>query len=971
MADKIFLKYFSKDFTGINAECSAIEPEGDEVSRAVNLEWALSNNLRGRTGKQLAAAAGCFDFMYTHSYSRTTPKYVPKFQIGAAGWTPGISSTAYAADGATVTELMAFNQDVWILDNLEIPITVTGGPKTVTWWAESDPANSRILVKLTSASDTFTFNANTGLDVPTNSYTLYHLINGAGTGINASAYFSVAMTRATLPPFGIVSGNQTPATLGFVTNFGYTYRFTLNAGHTFNVGDPICFQDNAVTSSCSLLSGFVTAINTAGTNVTFALGDWNYALDVKDGQVLGYLCNPAAAIPITAKRLEGSVSTFNLVVPYWRSISYNRYSHLYLGHNVMARYITLSETYYKQRTATSALGCCYFAHTNNTSYPESTLQKYDGQTISDAGCTTPTIVAASQASALGTLTGTFKYKTFKRRIDAQGNIIDGTPTETKTFTITAGVSIVRLWTGVPTLNKGFLNGAFAPAGTNLVVDDGAAGLSTFKVGDPICYIDSTSIPSWAAPITVSATPVLRRGWITGERNGVEFQLDNMAYGIADNAWLSQAETTIILRTVNGGNTYYYHSEWPSSAQSFDDNLSDALLGANARFIEAEIGKEHNPPGFCSLVTQHQGGLVIAGARTTPNQVEYSTGTGIEYFPTASNSFNVPSTVKGPITALASDTVDRLAVFKEDSYFDVSGDLDGGSFSIQVITEGSFGIASQNTLQRIKDGILVGLSNLGFVIVSNGRLDEQTFRTINARIIDQNWFVSRATATIDAFKRNYVCTIPKTNNYKDGNTTLVLDYSRARFANLEQDYNLNLQPTHGFSIYNDSQYSLNGYRTALTNVGGTVWRSLERFTTASSPTGDAGDSYIDHIYAIPYILETQAINFGEPSVLKTPIRLRTFSIPNENIIEGWVPWSCVVTTTIFPDTAYLGSGYPGGTTSTITFADTKNYFKDIKLVQSKCLLYIIRFTTNVIRQAPFFTGYEILFSDSYKKEDLGR
>jgi len=154
-------------------------------------------------------------------------------------------------------------------------------------------------------------------------------------------------------------------------------------------------------------------------------------------------------------------------------------------------------------------------------------------------------------------------------------------------------------------------------------------------------------------------------------------------------------------------------------------------------------------------------------------------------------------------------------------------------------------------------------------------------------------------------------------------------------------------------------------------GGSVFRRLDRFN-ANSPTGDDGDSFIDHVSAISYIYESQPHNFGEPEVLKTPIRIRLWSIPNDYIVNGWVPWSVLLQSGPTPISNYIGSGYPGGTTSTVTFLNQlTDWFKDVKLVTSKCHFYIIRLTTNTKRQAPFLSGYEVMYALAYDKEDFVR
>jgi hypothetical protein len=127
--------------------------------------------------------------------------------------------------------------------------------------------------------------------------------------------------------------------------------------------------------------------------------------------------------------------------------------------------------------------------------------------------------------------------------------------------------------------------------------------------------------------------------------------------------------------------------------------------------------------------------------------------------------------------------------------------------------------------------------------------------------------------------------------------------------------------------------------------------------------------VDNVAAIEYILETNPINFGEPGQYKTPIRLRVWSTPNDYVQEGWVPFAVLVETATSPIASFIGGTNPNSSTSTITYSTTNDVFKDVKVKNAKCFFYLIRFTTNAIRTAPFISGYEIMFAESYDKEDL--
>jgi hypothetical protein len=399
----------------------------------------------------------------------------------------------------------------------------------------------------------------------------------------------------------------------------------------------------------------------------------------------------------------------------------------------------------------------------------------------------------------------------------------------------------------------------------------------------------------------------------------------------------------------------------STTVSFYDNATDAaMLVLAPQYVEAPIGKEHDVPPDCSVVTQHQGGLVVARSFSNPNTVSFSTADGIEYFPLASNSFDVPSTQSGAITAIGSDTNDRLAVFKEKAYYDIVGDLDGGNFSINVKNEGDYGVTSQASLVRVKN-VLVGLSRHGFIQVSDGMLDPFYFKELNARISNQNYNFQWAVACNDADLRRYICSIP--TQTRGSPQTLVIDYSRDEIHTFEQSFPSGVEPAAGMVSLKNNFYHLSEVAPYCCFV------RLPRFN-GDSPTGNNGDSFVHNTHAISYILESNVINNGEPDILNTPIRIRLWSIPNDYVVDGWVPFSVLVEGGASPISAYIGSSSPGGTSSTLTFSTTNDIFKDVKLIQSvKTHFYIVRLTTNTAKQSPFITGYEIVYAENYKPEDL--
>lgn len=959
MAQKIFKQFFAKNFVGIDGETSALDETEQGVARAVNYEMAVSNSLRGRVGCQTSGNQLRPWGVFPYTYTRTKDEYAITYASTSIG------TTRTAADGATINKLMAINRQLWVLDTMTIPVTRVSGSYPFTWYTTVSGSNINFVIK-----DSTTTILNTSLG-SASTVTIYDLL----ATIDAIPELSINRdARGTCPPVALIAGAVT-TTVGASATYGTRYVATVTA-HNFLPGDIITFKTSD--STIGLAAGIVIAVT--ATTITYV----GPSVTIGAAQTLGYMGQPADAFPITIAASAAS-GTLNLVFPYWRYIpegdskSGGEYGLCF--ESAWAEWTNKfgNSRFFAPPVSTNDSGCLYIATSgkvsDNTTNYSNNLVKTDGLTLVRAGL--PEITMTATPAAGGALAGAFKYKAFLKRTDAQGNIVEGVPSEVVTATYGGGNDQGTIVLTPPTYvgATGFqgrscykyLNEAPADPTVSFTVDDNSAapGLNAFiQPGDPIILMDNT------APLTgLTGTEVgtLHRtfctyyeGAATPATGPASIKVaDSSGYTIVNNSPISTGLTVVVVRSTAGGNLFYKLCEVPITGYgtfTFTDNVADAVLTAQEQFIDAPIGKEHNPPPPCSLVCQHQGGLVVARGTLIPNTVAFSSADGSEYFPTASNSFVVPSTQSGAITAIASDTNDRLAVFKERAYYDVVGDLDGGVFSINVKNEGDYGITSQAGLVRIQE-VLIGPSRNGLVLINDGSLAWLPYKKLNARLINQDYYFQYATGVNDSFNRHYICSIPITSSTI---ASFVIDYSREFPRFYERSYPLGIDQGSGMAVVGESFYHL--------SYNGTVFRRLERFN-GNSPTGNNGDSFIDNTSAISYILETKVINNGEPDVLNTPIRARVWSIPNDYVIDGWVEFAALLEGGCTALATYVGSANTNGTSSTITFTANTNLFKDVKLVSTKTHFYILRLTTNAIRTAPFITGYEILYAESYRPEDL--
>lgn len=977
MAIKDFQQFFSAYFRGIGGQRSALEPEDNYVGRALNYEMSPGNSLRGRVGCQNSGAYGFFA-IFPYRYTRTQDQYDIVYQTAAGTYpsqTASLATTKTSADGASRERLVAINQQVWMLDTMDVTITQTNAG-TYTWYSYVNGSNINFVIKKDGVSI-----LDTSLGSELSSYTTIYSLLGTIDGL---ADLAVSRsTRGTCYPVAIVNGNQTTSAQTDPA-YGDRWRITVDSGHTFSSGDIISFIPSGTDI---LFGGFViattsTTIDYVGTQVTLA-----------DDQVLGYMGQSAASFPISTASSESSGSLV-ISFPYWRLIPEGdkELGSIYLS-SLGVYAARTAGSFYAPPVAENALGNLYIASSASSvlfSGCARNLVRFDGQQPGRAGLPTPSMSIASNSGA-GGLSGTFKYKVFYRRYDHQGNIWDGPVCDAQTITLSSDSTEIQILPPIYSAITGFQgrscvkNTTETPAtGEAFYVSDtaGTPADAFIQPGDIICLKNAdTPIATglWDNNILTIATGAMvktictaysaRATTISPTSSSIRVEA-SLGFQINDGSPVSTGLTAVYLRTASGGNQFYVLAEVPVQGYSVNqylyDEVADAVLTAGEQYIEREIGKEHNAPPECSLVCQHQGGLVVARGLTSPNTVSFSTAEGIEYFPTASNAFDVPSTQSGSITAIISDSDDRLAVFKERAYYDVVGDLDGATFAINVRNEGDYGITSQASLVRLPLGI-VGLSRNGLVIVSDGFLDPHVFEEVNARIVGQSYNYSWAVAANDSFNRNYIISIPQVSGEP---VSYTVDYSR-RDANpemfytkvLERSYATKIDQAGGMAMVGDTLYHLS------TTSPYCVFRRLSRFD-GDSPSGNGdGDSYIDNTNAIQYILESPVINRGDPSLPKTPIRARIWSIVNNYVNEVWVPFSVTVETAASPLIQHLGSPTNNALDTVINFVAETDIAHEVKLVNCKTNFFIMRLTTNTIRTAPFITGYELEFAESYDKEDI--
>jgi len=428
----------------------------------------------------------------------------------------------------------------------------------------------------------------------------------------------------------------------------------------------------------------------------------------------------------------------------------------------------------------------------------------------------------------------------------------------------------------------------------------------------------------------------------------------------------------VWRTVADGSLFYKAFDAPgvraiggatSGYHRLGDGLPDSQLG------EPLIEPDRRPSLFPKLryLANHQGLIVGSGNPDDPEAVYFEDIISIESSPAASSSFRISgSGSSGAVTALASDNDDMLAVFKEDNYFNVVGDLDSLSFQVLEVSKNEFGCPSHAALVKM-DNVLVFPSNNGFKAVSGGQLvadfrdrliDDLTdnfYVQINNQTIkteDEDRFViARATAIYDPSTRQYICYIPcesGTPGYLQDRTvndnSRVFVYNRGRDSIVKWRLPVSMNMAGGMAIHKDNLYWC--ARTYDGTRRGQVFHRRQTGTTYD---------YLDNLDAISMTLRMTWDSMEAPSDYFNAIFLKLFQFAPEQYV-GAFDLSVKEYRSYDESTIY--------TNANRTFSTSTERQKRIKLKSGRASAISVSFTNDTAMEKPVLTGYEYEVRNPY-------
>lgn len=487
---------------------------------------------------------------------------------------------------------------------------------------------------------------------------------------------------------------------------------------------------------------------------------------------------------------------------------------------------------------------------------------YDGLRVYRLGLPQATINGVADTGSGSTFNQNeeYIYKLIYKRVDYRGNIIEGEDSDDSldvaTHTVSAASSNISV-----TINN-LQTAAFLPRGaiangaqtgvTSITVDSG----HTIETGDVIYFYDGATSEYVTRTVTGTTSTTIS---FSGSVN------------VADNAVISNNLRIQIWRTKNQGLEFFLVAEIPNDAlnatQVYVDSTADDDLGATF----TEQVRKHNLPPKTRYLTEHQGLVIFAGDPENPNTVSFALPDAFYAVPTASNSFDIKESSKGPVTGVISDTDNMLAVFKTNSYTNIVGDLDGLNF--KPISKSAFGCVAHATIQKL-DEVIVGLSTIGPFSLQGGEyslalgaplrteFENEDYTQVSGTAItstQQNLRVlKRASAIHDPRTQRYLLfagfeggtpgTSRTTIDSLTRNDTFVYDYRRGHWR--EYNYPDQVQPSGGFFIHDNELY----------------FNSLE--TGDADFTKELRDEtqydYADDDNAISALLSLQYLDFGNPS-----------------------------------------------------------------------------------------------------------
>lgn len=521
-----------------------------------------------------------------------------------------------------------------------------------------------------------------------------------------------------------------------------------------------------------------------------------------------------------------------------------------------------------------------FCNANNLIYLGSRYDdehKYDGQKIYRSGVPQPTVPSALVSASGSGRTGTnIRYRISFVQVDNRGNRNEGIISD-ESGTVSPAADNVDVTYTALAATSGFNTdcGMFAGAQvtqTTLNVDNGSGGSHTLKIGDTAYFYDSVSAAHVSRLITnVAATTITIAG---------------AAVTVADNAPVSANLRVALYTQAVASGDYYLVDEFPHNRWITTPVIRDLGPTLGAQYIFPVAGADPGLPPRGHYRAMYRGLKFISGilGNTLQDGVYYSDITSPESYSTDSNSFDVKTNFQSKHSGLF-PTNDYLLIAKNNSTHVLVGDNDENGFFQYRVDELSLsvGASGQGGFQQISDGSVLWLNERGVFITKAGALPQEVSAPIlpafNAVGSEAMLRFSRAQSAYDINTWRYYLFIPAETS--SGGSVYANTYSKLfvfDFSLMERDGPVritefkNVNAGCGAIIDGENIYFC---ERRLSTYSSSVAANVYKFNGLKT-----GYDQVDHSTGLPGVTMEYACgwdDFGDPSVFKTPLRLKVFSI----------------------------------------------------------------------------------------------
>lgn len=500
--------------------------------------------------------------------------------------------------------------------------------------------------------------------------------------------------------------------------------------------------------------------------------------------------------------------------------------------------------------------------------------------------------------------------------------------------------------------------AAATNANTVAVYNTAALQNLIEIGDDIFFYDN--LRADYVTRTVSAITATSITW-AGEPASIAIDTDISA-NLKINIWRTRANSNVFYLVETIPCQYWPVAANPEYCGFYEDKVTDTVLGAQITYIDDPIsGKEQDLPLRTRFACIHQGTRCASGGDDDPNTVFVYDSINSESVPAAGNSFDIPSNILGPITALASDTEDSLVAFKENAIYDVAGAVEEGAISVRTVAEGDYGISSHSSLAKIK-GVIIGVGRLGHIGYKGGELLTSLGEPVAPAIWGNSSItLNRATGINDYTTRKYISNVFSSTNMGNGQVYdkyYLLDYGNDSVW-FDWSFNARQDMNGGMAIYNDDFYCL-----SLSSSGSEFGCLHKRIPLNTNISSDMSLLYYDQHNLISNDMTGVFLTLNEPDLDKEWLWFKIYSIINPYDTARYAS---------FTVTIEQAKDFVGTVIGSKDVAFTSAIFEQkMKLLSTKvrAMRFRVRTPTGAVVPNPMFiTGLSYAVVGSYEKSDL--